>query len=215
MTKAVMAPTADQTTTSVFNGLKQQGGAVVNRLRQDGRHLLLFSLGGVGVVQDLATDLSHRARRWYDHSLQRGRTMEATIRTNTQRVWNTVREETAPHPTHDRYRVARVADLPPGTMRAVVAGLTPVLLANVAGTIYALNNLCPHLSVPLSLGKLEGCVVTCLAHGSQFDVTNGAVVTWVGRTLPLGAEQMLRFKAAKPATTYRVLVHDEDIYVLV
>jgi nitrite reductase/ring-hydroxylating ferredoxin subunit len=210
-----MVPTADQSATSVLNGLKQQGGAVVNRLRQDGRHLLLFGLGGVGAVQDLATDLSKRARRWYDHSLQRGRTMEATIRTNTQRVWNTVREETAPHPAHDRYKVARVADVPPGAMRAVVAGLTPVLLANVDGTIYALHNLCPHLSVPLSLGKLDGCVVTCLAHGSQFDVTSGAVVTWVGRSLPLGAEQMLRFKAAKPATTYGVLVHDEDIYVLV
>lgn len=215
MTKAVIVPPAERPVTSMLNGLKQQGGAVVNRLRQDGRHLLLFGLGGVGAVQDLATELSHRARRWYDHSLQRGRTMEATIRTNTQHVWDTVREETAPRPAHDRYKVAQLGDLPPGAMRAVVAGLTPVLLANVDGTIYALHNLCPHLSVPLSLGKLEGCVVTCLAHGSQFDVTNGAVVTWVGRTLPLGAEQMLRFKAARPATTYRVLVHDEDIYVLV
>lgn len=215
MTKAVMVQPADRPATSVLNGLKQQGDAVVNRLRQGGRHVLLFGLGGVGAVQDLVNDLSSRTTRWYDHSLQRGRTMEATIRTNTQHLWDTVRDETAPRPAHARYKVARVADLPPGAMRAVVAGLTPVLLANVDGTIYALHNLCPHLSVPLSLGKLDGCVVTCLAHGSQFDVTTGAVVTWVGRTLPLGAEQMLRFKAAKPATTYRVLVHDEDIYVLV
>ncbi len=215
MTKTVMVQPADQPAANVLNSLRQQGDAVFSLLRRDGRRLLLFGLGGVGAVQDLVNDLSSRTTHWYDRSLRRGRTMEATIRTTTQHAWDTVREETAPHPTHDRYKVAHVVDLPPGTMRAVVAGLTPVLLANVDGTIYALHNLCPHLSVPLSLGKLDGCVVTCLAHGSQFDVTSGAVVTWVGRSLPLGADQLLRFKAAKPATTYRVLVHDEDIYVLV
>ena len=215
MAKTVMVQPTDRPAANALNGLKQQGDAVFNRLRQGGRHVLLFGLGGVGTVQDMVNDLSSRTARWYDHSLQRGRTMEATIRTNTEHLWDTVREETAPRPVHDRYKVAQVADLPPGAMRAVVAGLTPVLLANVDGTIYALHNLCPHLSVPLSLGKLDGCVVTCLAHGSQFDVTNGEVVTWVGRSLPLGAEQLFRLKAAKSATTYRVLVHDEDIYVLV
>ena len=41
------------------------------------------------------------------------------------------------------------------------------------------------------------------------------VLTWVGRTLPLGAEQLLRLKAARSVTPYRVLVRDEDIYVMV
>lgn len=215
MAETIMAPSAERPATVVLDDLKQQGDAMFSRLRQGGRHLLLFGLGSFGIVQDILHDLSSRTTDWYDRSLQRGRTVEETLRSNSQRLWDTVREETAPRPAHDRYKVAHVADLPPGAMRAVVAGLTPVLLVNVDGTIYALHNLCPHLSVPLSLGKLEGCVVTCLAHGSQFDVTSGAVVTWVGRTLPLGAEQLLRFKAAKPATVYPVLVYDEDIYVLI
>lgn len=214
MAETVMIDSAEQPLAGTLDSLKQQGGAVVGRLRHGGRQMLLFSLGSVGIAQDAVNDLASRTTRWYDRSLHRGREMEGRIRSSTRHLWETVREETASQPTVDRYRVARLADLPPGAMRAVVAGLKPVLLVNVDGTIYALNNLCPHLSVPLSLGKLEGCTLTCLAHGSQFDVRSGEVITWVGRTLPLGAEQLFRLKTAKPATIYRALVHEEDIYVL-
>ena len=90
-----------------------------------------------------------------------------------------------------RYRVASLSKIAKGTMVGVNAGLTPVLLANVEGTIYAIQNLCPHLYVPLILGRLEGCVVTCAAHASKFDVRTGEVVEWVTGTYPLRAEQLL------------------------
>jgi nitrite reductase/ring-hydroxylating ferredoxin subunit len=111
------------------------------------------------------------------------------------------------------YRVARVSEVLPGTMKGVTAGLTPVLLANVDGTIYAINNICTHLYVPLSLGKLDGCIVTCPAHGSKFDVRNGEVIEWVTSKFPLGAEQLLKLKGKKSATTYKVSIEGDDIYV--
>jgi 3-phenylpropionate/trans-cinnamate dioxygenase ferredoxin subunit len=112
-----------------------------------------------------------------------------------------------------RYRVAQLSKIEPGTMVGVNAGITPVLLANVEGTIYAIQNLCPHFYVPLVLGRLDGCVVTCAAHASKFDVRTGEVLEWVTGNYPLRAEQLLRLKAQKRATTYPVTIEGEDVFV--
>ncbi len=36
-----------------------------------------------------------------------------------------------------------------------------------------MEDACPHAGVPLSDGTLEGCVITCRAHGWPFDVRTG------------------------------------------
>lgn len=69
--------------------------------------------------------------------------------------------------------VARVADLPPGSGREVVAGDRIVALYNVAGEFFALDGVCPHQGGPLGKGNLQGCIVTCPWHGWQFDVRDG------------------------------------------
>jgi len=48
-----------------------------------------------------------------------------------------------------------------------------ILLANVGGAIYALDNKCPHLGGDLSAGVLDGTMVTCPRHGAKFDVRTG------------------------------------------
>ncbi len=50
----------------------------------------------------------------------------------------------------------------------------PVALYRVEGTWCAISDLCPHAGAPLSSGALDGPVLTCSAHGSQFDVRDGA-----------------------------------------
>lgn len=42
---------------------------------------------------------------------------------------------------------------------------------------YAIDDTCPHRGCPLSGGSLDGTTVTCSCHGSQFDVTSGALVS--------------------------------------
>jgi nitrite reductase/ring-hydroxylating ferredoxin subunit len=42
--------------------------------------------------------------------------------------------------------------------------------------IYAFDDTCTHKGCSLGEGKLDGTIVTCPCHGSQFDVTSGAVV---------------------------------------
>ena len=51
-----------------------------------------------------------------------------------------------------------------------------IALFKVGGNYYALENACPHAGGPLADGELEGDVVTCPWHGSQFNVMTGAVV---------------------------------------
>jgi nitrite reductase/ring-hydroxylating ferredoxin subunit len=69
--------------------------------------------------------------------------------------------------------VARVDEIPVGRMKHVEADGMEVLVANVAGKFYAIADRCGHMSVRLSSGNLRGNVVTCAAHGAQFDVITG------------------------------------------
>jgi 3-phenylpropionate/trans-cinnamate dioxygenase ferredoxin subunit len=75
--------------------------------------------------------------------------------------------------------VARTEELKSGTMKKVTAEQQEILLARVGDKYYATDNRCPHMSGDLSQGKLEGVIVTCPRHGSQFDLSNGQVVRWL------------------------------------
>jgi nitrite reductase (NADH) small subunit len=70
-------------------------------------------------------------------------------------------------------RLAPLGDCPPGESRELVVGDRIVALFNVAGTLYALDGVCPHQGGPLGKGKLCGQVVTCPWHGWQFNVATG------------------------------------------
>ena len=54
-----------------------------------------------------------------------------------------------------------------------------ILLAKVDITYYAVANRCPHLGGSLAAGKLEGNIITCPLHGSQFDITDGKNIRWL------------------------------------
>lgn len=72
-------------------------------------------------------------------------------------------------------KVAKLADLPPGTAREFQADGKLVALFNVEGTVYCLDNTCLHRGGPLGQGVLEEKIITCPWHGWQYDVTTGAV----------------------------------------
>jgi nitrite reductase/ring-hydroxylating ferredoxin subunit len=70
----------------------------------------------------------------------------------------------------------RTAELGVGQMLTLSVNSQTILVYNVGGAFYATDESCPHAQGPLSIGKLEGKIITCLLHGSCFDVTTGAVV---------------------------------------
>lgn len=64
-------------------------------------------------------------------------------------------------------------DFPEGVARELVVGDRMVAVFNVAGTLYAMDGVCPHQGGPLGQGQLSGCILTCPWHGWQFDVRDG------------------------------------------
>jgi 3-phenylpropionate/trans-cinnamate dioxygenase ferredoxin subunit len=94
--------------------------------------------------------------------------------------------------------VARKSEIPPGAMRRVEVGETVVLLCNVDGAIYAIEDVCTHDGGPLDQGQLEGCRIMCPRHGAYFDVATGAALT-----LP----------AITPVQTYRVDVEGDNLFI--
>jgi len=95
-------------------------------------------------------------------------------------------------------RVAAVGDVAPGTGKVVEAGGRTLALFNFNGTFYALDNTCTHLGGPLGEGSVDGTVVTCPWHGSQFDITTGAVVGPPAR---------------RPVAAYRAPVENGEVMV--
>ena len=76
----------------------------------------------------------------------------------------------------DFRRLCAFADLPAGAMRRVTVDGLDVLVAHTTGGIVAVDDRCPHMSAPLSIGVLDGCVVACPLHEGRFDLCTGVPV---------------------------------------
>lgn len=61
-------------------------------------------------------------------------------------------------------------------LRAPETELGPVALFHFSGDLCAIADVCPHAGATLSTGELDGTVLTCPRHGSQFDVGDGSRV---------------------------------------
>ena len=74
-------------------------------------------------------------------------------------------------------KAASLAELPPGSAKAVEVSGKAIALYNVGGEVFATDNTCPHRGGPLGEGDLEAQVITCPWHGFQYDVKTGTCVT--------------------------------------
>lgn len=81
-----------------------------------------------------------------------------------------------------RKLVARLkkADLLPGTKRRVDYPPFHVLVVNLSGFPYAIDDTCSHAGESLDKGELDGCTVVCPAHGYVFDVRTGHLLEPAG-----------------------------------
>jgi 3-phenylpropionate/trans-cinnamate dioxygenase ferredoxin component len=113
---------------------------------------------------------------------------------------------------NDYTQVMAVDDLPEGAMTAVMARGHNVLLAHVGDSFYATQEHCPHMGGNLAKGKLDGAVVTCPLHHSQFDVTTGKVVRWTDWTGPLDSVSEA-IRHPRPLVTYAVAVADGKVLI--
>ena len=71
--------------------------------------------------------------------------------------------------------VVRVEDFPPGTRRVVDVDGVRVVVFNLEGDYYALEDVCTHDGGELAGGTLEGGEIVCPRHGARFNVRSGGV----------------------------------------
>ena len=98
----------------------------------------------------------------------------------------------------DFVRVASVSEVSPGDVMLVEVDGERVALVNVSGELYAVADECSHEGCSLSEGDVDGQMLVCPCHGSDFDVTTGAPAS------P---------PAYEPIATYVVRVDGDDVLV--
>ncbi len=98
-------------------------------------------------------------------------------------------------------KVIHTSDLENGEKKTVFAGGKRLMIANVGGEFFAIDDTCTHKGCSLGTeGKLAGTIVTCGCHGGQFNVVTGKVIA---------APPM------KDETPYTVKTEGDDVMVLV
>ena len=65
------------------------------------------------------------------------------------------------------------SNLPVGATKKICTEIGNILLANVEGKLYAVDDMCTHEDSSLSLGCLKGELISCTLHGSRFNVRTG------------------------------------------
>ena len=102
-------------------------------------------------------------------------------------------------------KIAEANQLQPGEMKSFPLENKTVLLANVDGAFYALDNKCPHMGGSLVDGDLEDVTLTCPRHGAKFDVRTG-------KNVGNAKLAFIQMKVAD-AMSYPVKVEGNDILV--
>lgn len=100
-----------------------------------------------------------------------------------------------------------------GAREVVKVGNRKVLLLNHENRLYAVDNICPHLKLPLKAGQItDNGAIVCPAHRSAFDLQTGEVQDWCPWPPVVGK----LFSAISPAKTLPVFplkVEDGNILI--
>jgi nitrite reductase/ring-hydroxylating ferredoxin subunit len=108
--------------------------------------------------------------------------------------------------------IAGTDELRDGEMKEINEVGHGILLARAGDTYYATDARCPHMGGHLAKGTLEGTIVTCPLHGSQFDLSTGEVVRWLKKSGLLETISKA-IKHEKSLNTYTVKVEGNAIKV--
>ena len=97
-------------------------------------------------------------------------------------------------------RVARLEEVPNGTVRPVEAGGKSIILCHTKNQIFAVVNECSHANEKLECGRMRSGWISCPVHGARFDLATG---------------EPMNPPATRPIQTFPTRVVDEWIEVAV
>jgi len=93
----------------------------------------------------------------------------------------------------------KVSDITSGKMIMVSTDGKDILVTNVDGNYYAMDDTCTHAGASLSEGSLDGSTVTCPWHGSTWDCKTGKMIAFGVQLNDL--------------PSYKVTVESDEIFV--
>ena len=78
-----------------------------------------------------------------------------------------------PHGQHF-VEVGKVDEIPVGKMKYVEVQGKEIVISNIGGKFYAMDDRCGHMNARLSMGNISNDgIVVCPFHGARFDATTG------------------------------------------
>lgn len=116
--------------------------------------------------------------------------------------------------------VAHTNEIAQGRMKSVEVKGVDILIANVDGKFYAIDDRCGHMNALLSMGSLKGKIVVCPFHFAEFDVTTGQKIkdprSESLENLDKLPEDMQKFliyakKLVDPVKTYDMQTHEVKV----
>jgi len=70
--------------------------------------------------------------------------------------------------------VAKISEVPNFGKKVVTVSGQEVLLINIKGSIFAVENDCPHQGSPLQAAIVKDGYISCPRHGYRFNLTDGS-----------------------------------------
>lgn len=98
-----------------------------------------------------------------------------------------------------KINVGKTSEITPGYLTKISNDGKDILIGNIDGNYFALDDTCPHAGASLFEGKLDGCTIICGWHGAQFDCNSGKLVKFPAQINDL--------------KSYNVVVESDDLYV--
>ncbi|HSF27622.1 MAG TPA: non-heme iron oxygenase ferredoxin subunit [Nitrosopumilaceae archaeon] len=95
--------------------------------------------------------------------------------------------------------VGKTLDVSPGKMQKVTVDGKEILVINIDGNYFAMDDTCTHAGASLADGKLDGSILTCDWHGAKFDCKTGKLHAFPAKI--------------KDLNSYKVIVESDNIFL--
>jgi len=98
-----------------------------------------------------------------------------------------------------KIKAGKTSEITPGKLVKVSLEGKDILISNINGDYFAMDDTCTHSGASLSEGKLEGNTVVCGWHGAQFDCKSGKLEKFPAKINDL--------------KSYEIIVESDEIFV--
>ena len=99
----------------------------------------------------------------------------------------------------ERIFVGRTTDIISGQMKKISSDENEIVIININGDYFAIDDTCTHAGGSISEGKLDDSTIICDWHGAQFECRSGKLIKFPGEINDL--------------RSYDVVVESDDIFV--